>query len=135
MHRQDWFYFYRWTIWSSNYTRVERNLEYRWLNARVLCAQSCLILCDPLNGSLFPAPWSKGFSRQEYWSGFAISFSRESSQPRDKTRISYIARQTLYHWATGKPSFRSLSFSAATRKATFGFASPCFCRCSPLLNT
>ena len=78
----------------------ERNLEYRWLNACVLCAQSYLILCDPLNSSLFQAPRSKGFSRQEYWNGFAISFSRGSSQPRDKTCISYIVRQTLYPWAT-----------------------------------
>ena len=35
------------------------------------CIQSCLTLCDPLDGS--PPPWtahlSTGFSRQEYWSG------------------------------------------------------------------
>ena len=33
--------------------------------ARVLVAQSCLILCDPMDCR---APLSMGFSRQEYWS-------------------------------------------------------------------
>ena len=45
---------------------------------------------------LFLTPWtvahqdppSMGFSRQEYWSGFAISFSRRSSWPRDWTSMS-----------------------------------------------
>ena len=48
---------------------------------------------------LFLAPWtvahlvplSMGFSRQEYWRRFAISFSRGSSQPRDWTHTSYIS--------------------------------------------
>ena len=48
---------------------------------------------------LFVAPWtiayqappSMGFSRQEYWSGLAISFSRGSSRPRDRTRVSRAA--------------------------------------------
>ena len=43
---------------------------------------------------LFATPWtvayqalpSMGFSRQEYWSGFAISFSRGSSRHRNRTR-------------------------------------------------
>ena len=30
----------------------------------------------------------------------AISFSRESSQPRDRTHVSCIGRQVLYQWAT-----------------------------------
>ena len=29
-----------------------------------------------------------------------ISFSKRSSQPKDRTRVSYIARQVLYLWAT-----------------------------------
>ena len=49
-------------------------------------------------------PPSMGFSRQEYWSGLLkcpeVSFSRGSSLPRDRTRISYIScidRLFLYH--------------------------------------
>ena len=40
----------------------------RWACARSV-AQSCPTLCDPMNCSL-PAPLSRGFSRQEYWSGW-----------------------------------------------------------------
>ena len=48
------------------------------------------------------APLSTGFSRQEYWSGFVISFSRGSSWPRDQTHISYAScsgRWVLYLWS------------------------------------
>ena len=38
----------------------------------------------------YQAPSSMGFSRQEYWKWVAISFSRGSSQPRDRTRVSRI---------------------------------------------
>ena len=34
---------------------------------KVLVAQSCLILCDPIGAH--QAPLSMEFSRQEYWSG------------------------------------------------------------------
>ena len=50
------------------------------------------------------ASLSMGFPRQEYL-GFpgkkwvAISFFWGSSQPRDRTWVSYIGRQILYHWA------------------------------------
>ena len=43
------------------------------------------------------APLSMGFFRQKYWSGFAMPFSRGSSQPRDWTLISYI----YLHWQAG----------------------------------
>ena len=39
------------------------------------------------------APLSMGFSRQEYWKWIAISFSRGSSPPRDRTHISCIANK------------------------------------------
>ena len=44
-----------------------------------------------------------GFSRQEYQSHLPISFSRESSWPRDQTLASCVSctgRQVLYHWAS-----------------------------------
>ena len=40
------------------------------------------------------APLSMGFPRQEYWGGWdaiSFSFSRGSSQPRNRTGDSYIA--------------------------------------------
>ena len=41
-----------------------------------------------------------GISQARILEWVAISFSRGSSQSRDQTRISYISRQVLYHWAT-----------------------------------
>jgi len=49
------------------------------------------------------APLSMGFSRQEYWSGVAISFSRGSSWPRDWTHVFYVSCITggfFTDWAT-----------------------------------
>ena len=46
------------------------------------------------------APLSMKFSRHEYWSGLPWSFSRGSSQPRDRTHISCVScigRWILYH--------------------------------------
>ena len=61
-------------------------LDFSTLTVKVLVAQSCLTLCDPMDCSL-PGSSVHGillFS-QEY-----ISFSRASSQPRDQTRVSCI---------------------------------------------
>ena len=52
--------------------------------------QSCPTLCDPIDSSLHQAPPSMGFSKQEVLELVAISFSRESSQPRDGTQVSHI---------------------------------------------
>ena len=43
------------------------------------------------------APPSMEFSKQEYCSGVAMSFSRGSSQLRDWTQVSHHCRQMLYH--------------------------------------
>ena len=42
------------------------------------------------------APLSMEFPRQEYLEWVAISFSRGSSQPMDRTLLSCIGRQILY---------------------------------------
>ena len=58
------------------------------------------------------APLSMGFQRQEYWSGFDISFSRRSSWPRDQTCIiSCIGMWVLYHWVTREAHVIHSSFS------------------------
>ena len=36
-------------------------------------------------------PLSMAFSRQEYWSGFAMSVSKRSSLPRDRTHVSCVS--------------------------------------------
>ena len=70
---------------------------------RYVCAysvtKSCLTLCDPVDHSL-PSSSVYGIFQARILEWAAISSSRESSQPRDQTHISYIGRQILYHWAT-----------------------------------
>ena len=41
-----------------------------------------------------------GILQQEYWSGFAIPFSRGFSQPRDQTQVFCIAGRFFTIWAT-----------------------------------
>ena len=51
------------------------------------------------------APLSMGISRQEYWSGFAIVYSRGSSRPRGQTCIFCTGRRILYpqgSWGASK---------------------------------
>ena len=68
-------------------------------------AQSCLTLCDPMDCSL------SGFSvhgifqaRVLEW--VAISLSRGSSRPRNRTQVSHIAGRHCTVWATRKIQVR-----------------------------
>ena len=59
------------------------------------------------------APLSMAFSRQEYWGWVAMPHSKGSSQPRDRTHVSYICgigRQVFYHrHHLGSPSQKPTS--------------------------
>ena len=46
------------------------------------------------------APPSMGSSRQEHWSGLPFPPPKGSSQPRNRTRVSYIAGRFFTFWAT-----------------------------------
>ena len=60
-------------------------------------AQLCPTLCDPMDCSPPSSP-VHGIFQARILEWVAISFSRESSQPRDGTSISHTDRQILYHW-------------------------------------
>ena len=66
-----------------------------------MCAQSCPILCNPMNQSL-PGSSVHGTFQAKILEWVAIPFTRGSSQPRDWTQVFCIGRQILYHWATWK---------------------------------
>ena len=53
-------------------------------------AQSCLTLCDPIECSLSGSS-IHGIFQARVLEWIAVSFSRGSSQPRNRTRVSYIA--------------------------------------------
>ena len=60
------------------------------------------------HAQLFVTPWTVAhqgilsieLSRQEYWSGLVIPFSRASSWPRNRTGVSCIADRFFTSWAT-----------------------------------
>ena len=60
-------------------------------------SDSCDSPSSSVGAVIHQAPLSMGFPRQEYWNGFAISFSRGSSPLRDQTHVSCISRQILYY--------------------------------------
>ena len=62
-------------------------------------AQSCLTLCDPMDGSP-PGSSVHGIFQTRILEWVAIPFSRESSQFRDQTQVSSIDRRILYHCTT-----------------------------------
>ena len=61
--------------------------------------QSCLTLCDPMDCSL-PGSSVHGIFQAIVLEWIAISFSRVSSQPRARTRVSHIVDRRFTVWAT-----------------------------------
>ena len=64
-------------------------------------AQSCPTLCDPKDCSL-PGSSLHGILQARVLEWVAISFFRESSQPRDRTQVSRIPGRCFNLWATRK---------------------------------
>ena len=64
-------------------------------------AQSCPNLCDPMDCSL-PGSSIHGIFQARVLEWAAISFSRGSSWPRDRSRISQIAGRHFTIWTTGE---------------------------------
>ena len=64
------------------------------------CSLSCVQhFCDPMDDSS-PVSSVHGISQAKILEWVAISYSRESSQPRNQTHISCLAGRFYYHWAT-----------------------------------
>ena len=63
-------------------------------------AQSCPTLCDPMDCSL-PGSSVHGIFQAIVLEWIAISFSKGSSQPRDRTRVSRIIDRRFTVWARG----------------------------------
>ena len=79
----------------------------RWVH---ICpvAQSCPTLCDPMDSSP-PGSSVHGIFQARILGWVAISYSRESFWPRDRTWVScvfHIGRQILFHCATWEAPLR-----------------------------
>ena len=77
-----------------------------------LVAKSCPTLCDPMDCSP-PASSVHGIFQARILEWIAISFSRGSSQPRNRTQVSCIAGRFFTNWAMREISspYLSLIFS------------------------
>ena len=73
-------------------------------------AQSCPTLCDPIACSL-PASSTHGVFQARILEWVAISFSRGSSQPRDRTLVSHTAGRLFTVWATREAPLYPISSS------------------------
>ena len=61
---------------------------------KVKVAQSCPTLCDPMDYTIY------GILQARILEWVDLPFSRVSSQPRDQTQVSRIARGVFISWAT-----------------------------------
>ena len=71
----------------------------RLCKVKVLVAQLCPTLCDPMNYSL-PGSSVHGIVHVRILEWVAIPFSRASSQPRDRIQVSCIAGRFFTIWDT-----------------------------------
>ena len=79
----------------------EMPVQLKWIIFVCVClvTQSCPTLFDPLDCSLLGS-FVHGILQVRILEGAVIPFSRGSSQPRDRTQISYIAGRFFTKWAT-----------------------------------
>ena len=81
--------------WTNCSSQAKSSLLFVFISE---VAQSCLTLCDPMDCSLSGSPLHGIFqARGLEW--IAISFSRGSSQPRNRMQVSCIAGTHFTIWA------------------------------------
>ena len=79
-------------------------------------AQSCPTLCDPVDCSL-PGSSVHGILQARILEWVTISFSRGSSWPRDRTRVSRIGGRRFNLWATREAALDKLNMGSEPGKA------------------
>ena len=67
-----------------------------------MCVQSCPTLCNPMDCIPPDSPVHE-ITQVGILEWVAISSSRVSTQSMDQICVSWIGRQILHHWTTGKP--------------------------------
>ena len=102
----SWFWYYFPFSWNS------RNFMY-WKSMKVKVAQSCLTLCSPMDYTLH------GIPQVTILEWVAFSFSRGSSQPRDRTQVSCIAGGFFINWATREAHWTCISSVQFSRVRLF----------------
>ena len=97
----NWFLLPKYSSFGTNKYWVGQKVcsSFPWKESESEVAQSCPTLCDPMDGNL-PGWAVHGIFQARILEWAAISFSRGSSQPRDRTRVSCIADRRFTVWAT-----------------------------------
>ena len=96
------------SLWAQDIsTCCSQSLECSWVLAVCLVAQSCLTLGDPMDCS--PQGSSvHGILQARILEWVAISFSRASSQPRNRTQASCIIGRFFYQLSRKGDKWRQL---------------------------
>ena len=89
---------FKWLIRINN-NSFQTVTENRKRESEREVVQSCLTLCDPMDCNL-PGFSVHGIFQARILEWVAISFSRGSSWPRDRTQVSCIAGRCFTLWAT-----------------------------------
>ena len=79
-------------------------------NSKTWHVLSHVWLCDPMDCSP-PDSSVHGFFQASILQWVAISFSKGSSWPRDRTCVSCIGRWILYHWDTWEAMVKNMVYS------------------------
>ena len=79
--------------------KVDQNYYCLTWIIKVKVAQSCPTLCNPMDCTVH------GILQAKILEWVAVPFSRGSSQPRDRTCVSYIAARFLPSEPPGKPTW------------------------------
>ena len=97
-----WVRFYTWSAERSTWHKAsaQEMLYAVWLKVKVLFAQSCLTLCNPVDCSP-PGSSIHGVLQERTLEWAAVPFSRRSWQPRDWTWVSCIEGR-FFLWTTKK---------------------------------
>ena len=85
--------------------------------------QSCLTVCDPVHCSP-PGSSIHGVLQARILEWVAVSFSRGSSQPRNRTHVSHIAGRRFNLWATREAHIIWVTFG----NYVFSYSVCYFCR-------
>ena len=97
---------------------------------RAKLLQSCPIMLDPMDCSL-PGSSAHGLLQARVLEWVVMPFSRGSSQPRDRTHVSYIScigRRVLYHEQhLGSPEMKAAAAAAAAKSLQ-----SCLTLCDPM---
>ena len=96
--------------WTGEFFTISTTQESHYI---CLVAQSCLILCNPIDCNVrgaHQAPLSMAISQARILEWVAMTSSSRSSQSRDRTQVSHTVGAFFTVWATWKPIILTRKF-------------------------